>query len=159
MNRHLSRLSILPLLAGIFMAACDGTEDHSSASPAARAAAPAAETTTTTLLDDNGLPMPADPRTVPGDAGARTRSGKYASAAQAEQLERALADAVIRVDIECCGLDGAEQALGIAYGMQAAHDLPNSAPVLVRSADLRLGAAIANRLSDIGYSQVWLVTR
>jgi hypothetical protein len=155
---HLSRLSILPLLAGIAMAACNDSEDRDNETPPARAAAPAAETATA-LLDDNGLPMPADPRAVPSDAAARTRAGRYASAAQAELLQRALADAVIRVDIECCGIQAAEQALGIAYGMQAAHDLPDSAPVLVRAADLRLGAAIANRLSDAGYSQVWLVTR
>jgi hypothetical protein len=49
--------------------------------------------------------------------------------------------------------------VGIAYGVQAAEDLPDSAPVLVRAANLRLGAVAANRLADAGYGSVWLVTR
>lgn len=115
--------------------------------------------TISTLLADDGSVMPSAPQTVPADAAARTRAGRYASSMQAEQLERALGDGVIRVDVECCGLEGLDQAIGIAHGVQAARDLPDSTPVLVRAADLRLGAVAANRLSDAGYVNVWLVTR
>ena len=78
---------------------------------------------------------------------------------RADQLERALGTDVLPVNVQCCGIDAAESAIGLAYALQAAHDLPNSTPILVRSADLRLGASVANRLLEGGYSNVWLVTR
>lgn len=97
--------------------------------------------------------------TAPMDVASRTKAGLYASSKEAKLLERSLADEVINVDIACCGIEGVELALGVAYGMQAARNLPNSVPVLVRAADLRMGAVVANGLSDAGYSEVWLVTQ
>ena len=52
-----------------------------------------------------------------------------------------------------------ELAVLIAFGLQAAHDLDKSAPVLVYGRDLRVAASIANWLNDQGYSRVWLVTQ
>jgi hypothetical protein len=93
-----------------------------------------------------------------GGSAADAEAFDNAGSRQAEQLERALGEGVIRVNVECCGVDGVEQALGIAYGMQAAGNLPNSAPVLVRSDDLRLGAVAVKRLSEAGYANVRLVS-
>lgn len=159
MTRNLDPLLTRSLLAGwvgltaLCVSACGGGAGDAVAAAAAVAGAVQAAP----LAADGGAVPRADAVTVPSDAGARTRSGRYATAAQAEQMERALEGAVIRVDIACCGIDAAEQAVGIAYGLQAAADLPDSTPVLVRAADLRLGAAIVNRLSDAGYTRVWLV--
>lgn len=158
MHRHHSCASILPLLAAAVVGACGGSDDRQDALSTSPTASAQAEPNSV-LLDDSGLPMPAAAIAVPGDAGARTRSGRYTSEVQADQLEQALSGAVVRVDIECCGYAAAELAMGIAFGLQIAHDLPNNAPVLVRSADQRLGAAMVNRLTDAGYPNVWLVTQ
>ncbi len=98
---------------------------------------------------------------LPSDPGARTRAGRYATPAQAAQLEDRLGAKAIPVNVEP-GPDAAaavELATQIVFGLQAAHDLRNDAPVLVRSADLRLGATLANRLGEVGYTNVVLVVR
>lgn len=143
------------------ISACSGGGDAADAEGAdseAHAELRAVEPFSTLMADDGSI-MPSAPDTVPADAGARTRAGRYASSLQAAALELALGDGVIRVNVECCGLEGVDQAVGIAYGVQAAGDLSDSTPILIRSADLRLGAVAANRLSDAGYGSVWLVTR
>ena len=96
--------------------------------------------------------------TEPADPGARTRAGRYASAAQARQLADALGADAIEIEVGCCGAEAVEQAVGISWGLQAARDLPSQTPVLVRGNDLRLAAAAANRLADGGLTHVWLVT-
>lgn len=158
-----TQLLIRTLLTGLIsggLTACGGssTADNDGVSVAGRLALSGVEPVSTLVADDGSI-MPSDPDAVPKDGAAWTRAGRYATARQAEQLERALGDGVLRVDVECCGIGHADQAIGIAYGLQAAGNLPNSAPVLVRAADLRLGAAVANRMSDAGYGNVWLVTR
>jgi hypothetical protein len=112
-----------------------------------------------TLLADDGSAMPNHPRAVPADAAAWTRSGRYADARQAEQLEHALGEATLRVDVACCGEAAVEQAIGIALAWQAAQHLPDSTPVIVRATDLRSGANAADRMTAAGYGNVWLVTR
>jgi hypothetical protein len=164
MNSKFQRLSTRqPLIALIAacIAACGGGGDATDADDAGGTAHGALQAAPfyTTLLSDDGSIMMTSPQTVPADAAARTRAGRYASTWQAEELERALGDRVVRVNVECCGAEAVEQAISIGYGMQAAADLPNSAPVLVRAADLRLGAVAANRLAEAGYGNVWLVTR
>ncbi len=125
--------------------------------------APSAETTRSasaaTLLDDDGNVLPAT-GAVPADDQARTRSGLYASTAQAADLVRALGSRVLEVDLDCCGTGagGADLAVKIAFGVQAAADLDNDTPVLVRSRDARLAAATADRLTDAGYGRVVMVT-
>lgn len=145
--------------ASACVCACGGGAAGAGDAASEKPARLGAVTPVSTLLDDDGSVMPSAPASVPADAGARTRAGLYASSEQAAALERALGDDLIRVDVECCGRDGVDQAMGIAYGVQAASNLPNSVPVLVRSADLRLGAVAANSLLDAGYPKVWLVTR
>jgi hypothetical protein len=97
----------------------------------------------------------------PSDPGARTRANRYVTPAQAAQLEDTLGAKAIPVNVEP-GPDAAaavELATQIVWGLQAAHDLRADAPVLVRSADLRLGATLANRLGEGGYTNVFLVVR
>ena len=109
------------------------------------------------LLDDEGLPGPSDPRAIPVDRGARTRAGLYALPAQARALEQALQGRVLRIDIECCGVEVVDRAVATAHGVQAAADMAESVPVLVSGPDQRLAAVVANRLADAGHSAVWMV--
>jgi len=157
---HLLTHALLTGLVAACMSACGGgtAADSDGTGGDTKPVLSGADSFSTLLADDGSI-MPSDPNTVPADQAARTRAGRYASSRQAEQLERALGDGVIRVNVECCGVEGLDRAIGIAYGVQAAGDLPASAPVLVRSADLRLGAVAANQLAEAGYGNVWLVTR
>jgi hypothetical protein len=112
-------------------------------------------------LDDEGRPARSSPQLEPTDAGARTRAGLYASEAQAAQLESSLGDRAIstRVDASANMAEAVDRAVLLVYGVQAAHNLDVSAPVLVRGKDLRLAAAAANRLEAHGFTQVFLVTQ
>lgn len=149
-------LTALVLLASL--AACGGGEEPTAAR-VSTLSAQHAEIVLAPMLGDDGSIMPSDPGAAPADYGARTRAGHYASPLQAEQLEHALGHGVLRVDVACCGHEAAELAVLIAFGLQAAHDLDKSAPVLVYGRDLRVAASIANWLNDEGYSRVWLVTQ
>ena len=157
----LVRMSHLPgrasapvLLMLLTLAACGGGTDDSAAASASRMQASAIRP----LLADDGTVLAAEPNSVPLDHGAHTHKGLYAEREQALQLERQLRGDVVWVPVECCGTEGADLAVYIAYGMQAAHNLPVSAPVFVSGADLRLAASVVNRLADSGMSRVFLVT-
>lgn len=165
MDSKLTTFFVLPahcaLAAGILMVAtaCGGGDD----APIAEARASRAEVAATArviapLIHDDGSLAAGDPRAVPADAAAWTRSGRYATQAQAQQLAHALGDGALQVRVDCCGIDAVDQATGIVSGLQAAHDLPADTPVLVSGTDLRLAAAAANRLASGGLTHVWLVT-
>lgn len=155
----------LPLLTATaltaLLAACGGTETDSAAADDRARPLAAAPAVIAPLFDDAGHVMPASDSAMPADTGARTRSGRYATAAQASQLEDTLGALVIPVNVEpgpdaAAAVDLAQQ---MVWGHQAVHDLPADAPVLVRSADLRLAAATVHRLEAGGYTRVFLVTR
>ena len=110
------------------------------------------------LLDDDGAVMPSSPQAVPADAGARTRTMRYASAAQAEMVEHARPGGALRADVTGSGAEAVDIAVGVAHGLQAAANLGNDVPVFVRGADLRSTAAAADRLAAQGMTRVWLVT-
>lgn len=159
----MSRSTIpLTLVAGLLaLAACSGGQSDELA--AGLAAAPKTVlsqrmTTTPPLLDDQGQPTPSMPSAVPKDSGAHTRGGHYATALQAQALEAALGERALRVNVECCGIEAADLAVMVAWGLQAAHDLDLHAPVLVRGADQRLAASVVNRMNEAGHTHVWLVT-
>ncbi|MFT3818402.1 MAG: hypothetical protein QM750_12335 [Rubrivivax sp.] len=140
------------------LAACGGGGEPAAATTAGATAFAGPATVIPPLLNDDGSAAPIAAGTEPADPGARTRAGRYASPAQARQLADALRDDALQIEVGCCGADAVEQAVGIAWGLQAAHDLPPQTPVLVRGDDLRLAAAAANRLADGGLTHVWLVT-
>lgn len=96
---------------------------------------------------------------APSSPGGRARAGTIlrSSTATAERLEQAESGRVVYVEVECCGAPAVEQALAIAFGMQAARDLPTSAPFVVRAADAHLGALAADRLVEMGVPKVLLV--
>lgn len=148
---------LLVALAPLCLLACGGADKGATHGGSAATASVGSEPSAARLSADSSL-MRSDPRAVPADPGAWTRAGRYASASQAEQIERVFGAAAISVRVEGSGIEGLEQTLGIVYGVQAAHDLPREAPILLRAQDLRLGAAVANRLAEGGYSRVWLVT-
>ena len=104
-------------------------------------------------------PVPQAAHAEPADAGARTRPGLYLTPEQAQALAHRLYDRLVRVEASCCGADSAELDVQIAFGVQAAANLPNDAPFVVSGGDLRQAAVVVNRLSELGARQVHLVTR
>jgi len=147
------------LTLATLLSACGGPAPETMAEEGRARPLAANPTVVWPLLDDDGHLNPAPPAAVPADAGARTRNGHYATAAQAVQLEQALGDRVIVVEVSP-GPDAAaavELATQMAFGHQAVHDLPADAPVLVRSADLRLAAATVHQMEAAGYTRVVLV--
>lgn len=169
MNRQ-PTLYALPLLTAL-LAACGGTDmppETAAADPRVTVAAvgvspaltaPVATLPLPPLLADDGSVMPSAPQAVPADAGARTRAGRYASAGQAEQLERAMAASLVRVTVRGSGAAAVDEGAGQVYAMLAALNLPDSAPVMVEGADLRAAAALVDRLAANGVTNTWLVTR
>lgn len=153
-HRGAARALLVAAWAGL-LAGCGGHVDE----PTGAVATAGQPEPVSPLLADDGSAMPSDPRAEPADPGARTRLARYASPAQAEQLERTLGPRVITLQVECCGAEAVERAIGIAYGVQAAADLPRGTPMIVRAADLRLGAIAADRLAQADGGPVWLVTR
>lgn len=141
----------------ILLAACGGAQAEPGAAPPS-APASAASFDNAPLLADDGSMLPPQAAAVPTDRGAHTREGHYATRRQAATLQDAYGANLLMVDVGCCGREGIDLAISIAHGMQSQRDLPDSAPVLVRSADLRLGAMAADRLTTMGHSRVWLVT-
>jgi hypothetical protein len=79
--------------------------------------------------------------------------------AQAAELTQARAGQVIDVNLDCCGAEGADLAMKIAFGLQAAADLRNDAPVLVHGRDTRQASDVAERLAAAGYSHIVVVTQ
>lgn len=146
------------LAALLALAACGGGSDGEPATDDRRTAA--AAPVIAPLLDDEGRVMPSDPAAVPADPGAHTRAGRYATPAQAEQLEHTMGSTAISTEVDSGGDAAAAADLAVlhVHGQQASHGLGNEAPVLVRGADLRLAAAVANRLQANGYTRVFLVT-
>jgi hypothetical protein len=148
---------LLPLLISLYLAACGGGEDPST--PTAQSTAMASRVTAT-LLHDDGSVMPSDPNAMPIDLAARTQAGRYATEAQAEQLEHALRMQAISTHVES-GHDAdaaVDSAVLSAQRKQAELALDDDAPVLVRGADVRLAARVADRLQAGGFRRVFLVS-
>lgn len=146
------------LAALLALAACGGGPGGEPGIDDARMAA--AAPVIAPLLDDEGRVMPSDPAAEPADPGARTRAGRYATPAQAEQLERTMDGAAISTGVDSGGDEpaAAKRALLSAQALQTARALDHDAPVLVRSANLRLAAVVADQLEARGYTRVFLVT-
>lgn len=161
MNRT-PKLLALPLL-GALLVACggadrsadgestDGRESVAAAAPASWPVAP--------LMADDGSVMPTAPQAVPTDPGARTRAGRYASPAQAEQLERTLAPSLMRVSVRGSGAQAVEEGADQVHRLLATMNLPAGAAVLIEGADRRAAAALVDRLAAQGVDNTWLVTQ
>jgi hypothetical protein len=147
-----------PLLFGLVasLAACGGGDDSDES--ASQATVQTAGIVSP-LVENEGFPSVSDPRAWPEDPAARSDSGRYATAAQARMLSEALGEDILDIEVDCCGAQAVDNAVGLAWGLQAARDLPNDTPVLVRGADLRMAAAAANRLASGGLTHVWLVAQ
>jgi hypothetical protein len=157
-TKHLKATAMaLAAAAAAAIAGCGGGQPADDTRADVHAVAAAA--TVPALVDDQGLPMPPVAEAVPADAGARTRSTGYATPAQAQAMEDAMGADLMSIDVGCCSLEGADLAVLMVYGQQAARDLPSSAPVLVSGTDQRFAATVAQRLADAGFSRVWLVVR
>jgi hypothetical protein len=128
-----------PLLAALVLAlaACGGGSEE-------------ATPYTTALLDESGHAMPS--------AATDAATGvPRATARQAADLEQALGLDAIRVEVDGEGAEATKRAVLIVYGVQAAHDLPSSAPVLVRGSDLQSVRAVVQQLAAAGFSRIWIV--
>jgi hypothetical protein len=111
------------------------------------------------LLSDDGSVMPSVPQAEPADPAVRTQAQRYATRAQAAMLDQALGQDMVHVVVDCCGSQAADEAIAIAYGLQAARKLPSSAPFLVYGTELALAAQVADRLEAAGMTRVFLVTQ
>ena len=158
------------LLAAALLPACsDGTADIDTTASLAHAEEEGAKAramarvpptaAVAPLMDDDGTVLPSDLRAVPADPAARTQQQRYTTRQQAQALHDALQGDVIWVQVDCCDAAGIDLAVLTVYGMQAAKDLPNTAPVLVHGSNLRRAAAVADRLAEHRMSRVFLVTR
>ncbi len=93
-----------------------------------------------------------------GDAqGGTTARVQRITPEAAAQMEQVLRGDVVHVVVECCDPASVSQAVTVAWGMQAALNLPDSAPMLVEGADPALAKQAAERLIDAGMSQVLVV--
>jgi hypothetical protein len=150
--RHLrsaATLTVLIALAGaatLLLPGCGG-------------GAPLAEAAGAVPAPASGAASPQAASAEPTDRGARTRQGLYLTAEQARALAQRLDDRLVIVEARCCGFEAAELDALIAFGVQAAANLGNEAPFVVRGSDQRQAAAVANRLAELGAKQVHLVTR
>jgi len=158
------RTGLLLAAAAAALVACGGA-DPDVAEPVRpqsadlRAQILAAPPVVAPLLDDEGRVLPGDPEAEPADAQARTRAGRYATAAQAEQLAHAGSARVVQVAPAANGPAAIEQAVADARRDLEADATRADAPVLVRGGDLALAARVADRLADAGHGRVFLVTR
>lgn len=129
------------LLAALVLAvaACGGGGDDDEPAPY-----------TTALLDDDGHAFPM----AKTDA---ATSAPHATARQAAVLEQSLGHDAIGVEVKGAGAEAVSQAVRIVYGVQAAHGLPSSAPVLLRGHDLQSVRAAVMQLTAAGFSRIWIV--
>lgn len=150
----LAAWTLVPL--SIALVGCGGGEhvEPTAASHTARAAQAASPVT-----GPGGSPGQPAAAAVPLDHAARTRQGRYLSLAQADELARSLGNRLVSVEARCCGRDTTDLDVLVAFGMQAAADLPADAPFVVSGGDPRQVAAVANRLDLLGAKTVYVVTR
>ena len=170
LGRTRTRLSTplltLPLaaagLAALLLTACGDSALPAASDPRAQEAAASAFISiagSAPLLDDNGLAVPSIPDSVPADAAAQTRAGRYATAMQAAQLEHAFGDSLLRLELAGPAAGAVEQAMQRAARAQSEAPIDAATPVLVYAmGHLRAAAVVAERLSDDGHSRVWVVT-
>jgi hypothetical protein len=112
------------------------------------------------LLGADGTPQPALPHAVPADRRERTLAALYATRTQALALEDELDGAVVWVEVPCCDDEPALPSLvERADGQRSERHLGLDAPVFVSGKNLQRAAWVADRLTDDGYMQVFLVTR
>jgi hypothetical protein len=156
----LATLMLATVAAIVLMAlgACGGAVgDFAAPELATPSSAPASAKTqaatpfTPLRFDDDGNYVAADPS-------ASSLEAHHPDEAQASQLAQALGVQALEIDVECCDSEAIDRAVGLVWGLQAAQDLPPGTPVLLRSADLRMAAAAANRLANGGLINVWVVT-
>jgi len=112
------------------------------------------------LLGADGTPQPALPQAVPADPRARTLAALYATREQAQALEADLDGAVIWFDADDGGNDRVvAEVIERADDLRTRKHLALDAPVFITGRALQRAALVADRLTDDGYTQVFLVTR
>jgi hypothetical protein len=107
------------------------------------------------LLGADGTPQPALPHAVPADPRARTQAALYATREQAQALDADLDGAVIWLD----AAGELQPAIDRAEELRTRRHLGLDAPVFITGTAPARAAWVADRLTDDGYTQVFLVTR
>ena len=137
--------------ANLLLVACGGGgEEVTSVSPAE-----APPPTASTLVDDDGGVLPSDPGTALAQDAATPRLTRYATVAQARELERALGAEVHFVEVNCCGDAAVSQAISeaLASATGAQH------AVFVGGSNAGMGAKVVESLLRAGLERVWWVSR
>lgn len=102
-------------------------------------------------------PAAALPRTPEAQPG-QPQTVHFARPEEAEALRLAVGGEVIDVEVGCCHPRAVDFAVGDATLTLVTSDLPNSAPVFVRSANPENAVAVAAQLAAAGLSQVFVIT-
>lgn len=109
------------------------------------------------LLDSRGDIEPPEPGAIPTNPDHHTRAGLYAIEAQARALEASLGRRLITVHVGCCGAPGIDDAVHHIWNAQGANGFPVTVPVLIYGDDMWHAARVVDRLTDQGFSRVFLV--
>jgi hypothetical protein len=134
------------ICASNLLTACGGGGD-----PRLETSTEASLLTATTLLDDDGGIMPTDPLAIP----ATPPTGyprRYATLAQALDLQRALGAEVRWVHVGCCAPAAAAHAVAAALASDT-----GASPAILVSGDPRSGAEVVDILVAGGRDRVWWV--
>ncbi|MBS0505969.1 MAG: hypothetical protein JSR53_01160 [Proteobacteria bacterium] len=123
----------------------------------AQAAPPADLQGVRPLLDSRGEIEHPEPGAIPPNPEQRTRAGLYATEAQARLLEDTLHDQVISEHVACCGEASVDDAVRHVWHAHVAYGTPTTMPVLVYGDDPWHSAQVVDRLTDKGFSRVFLV--
>lgn len=153
-TRRAGAAALLMAVAGL--AACGGgSEDTAHAVAQQAPALLGAAHIVAPLLADDGSAWP----TVgaPADPAARSRAGRYANAAQAEQLAHGSGLRAVPIRLP----DGSAEAVdtAICQVLRTAEADSNDAPLgwLLQGPDARALAVVADRLTDLGLQRVWVL--
>jgi hypothetical protein len=156
--KHAPKLRLWPLLT-LLLAACGGSDLPAGMAPVGRAEAPVAVAGVAPLLADDGSVLPSAPQAVPADGGAQTRAGRYATQAQARQLEQAMPEGLLRYALVGSDADAIAATRTQVGALLKDRGLPADAPVLIEGTALRASAALVDQLAEAGIHNTWLVTR
>jgi hypothetical protein len=153
-TRRAGAAALLMAVAG--MTACGGAaEDTTRLSASQRPALLGATEIIAPLVADDGSPWPT--AGAPADPAARSRTGRYASAAQAEQLAQGSGLRAIRIVVPDGSAEGVEAAITqVMQAVEVGAD-DESLGWLLQGPDARALAVVADRLADLGQQRVWVV--
>ena len=153
-TRQAGAAALLAAFAGL--AACGGgLEDSARLSAGQPPALLGAHHIIAPLVADDGSHWPTAGE--PADPAARSRTGRYASAAQAEQLAQGSGLRAVRIAVPDGSAEGVEAAMAQVMRTLESGSDGESLGWLLQGPDARALAVVADRLADLGLQRVWVV--